>query len=71
MIDRGRPKMTVSDNGSEFTRNAILFRADQARVEWRHIGPGKTMQNGFIESVNGRLRDGLLNETSVSSMPQA
>jgi putative transposase len=29
------------------------------------------MQNGFIESFNGRLRDELLNETLFSSLPQA
>jgi len=68
---RGRPKMIVSDNGSEFTSNAILAWADQARVEWHYIAPGKPMQNGFIESFNGRLRDELLNETLFSSLSQA
>ena len=29
------------------------------------------MQNGFIESFNGRLRDELLNETLFSSLPAA
>jgi len=29
------------------------------------------MQNGFIESFNGRLRDELLNETLFSSLAQA
>ncbi|ABS66293.1 hypothetical protein Xaut_1042 [Xanthobacter versatilis] len=65
---RGRPKMIVSDNGSEFTSNAILGWADAARVEWHSIAPGKPMQNGFIESFNGRLRDELLNETLFSSL---
>jgi putative transposase len=63
--------MIVSDNGSEFTSNAILAWADQARVEWHYIAPGKPMQNGFIESFNGRLRDELLNETLFSSLAQA
>lgn len=62
MIERGRPRMIVSDNGSEFTSNAILSWADQNRVEWHYIAPGKPMQNGFIESFNGRLRDELLND---------
>lgn len=47
-------------DGSEFTSNAILSWSDQARVEWHDITPGKPMQNGFIESFNGRLRDELL-----------
>lgn len=71
IAERGRPRMIVSDNGSEFTSNAILAWADQARVEWHYIAPGKPMQNGFIESFNGRLRDELLNETLFSSLSQA
>lgn len=71
ITERGRPKMIVSDNGSEFTSNAILSWADQSRVEWHYIAPGKPMQNGFIESFNGRLRDELLNETLFTSLAQA
>ncbi|WP_141245918.1 IS3 family transposase, partial [Mesorhizobium sp. WSM3862] len=71
ITERGRPRMIVSDNGSEFTSNAILAWADQNRVEWHYIAPGKPMQNGFIESFNGRLRDELLNETLFTSLAQA
>ena len=63
--------MIVSDNGSEFTSNAMLAWADQAHVEWHYIAPGKPMQNGFIESFNGRLRDELLNEILFSSLSHA
>lgn len=71
IVEHGKPKMIVSDNGSEFTSNAILGWADRARVEWHYIAPGKPMQNGFIESFNGRLRDELLNETLFSSLTHA
>jgi putative transposase len=71
MIERGKPKMVVSDNGSELTSNAILAWADHTRVEWHYIAPGKPMQNAFIESFNGRLRDELLNETLFTSLAQA
>ena len=30
------------------------------RVDWHYIEPGKPMENGFIESFNGRFRDELL-----------
>ncbi len=50
MIERGKPTMVVSDNGSELTSNAILTWADQRRVAWHYIAPGKPMQNAFIES---------------------
>ena len=71
MVERGKPKMVVSDNGSELTSNAILTWADHSRVEWHYIAPGKPMQNAFIESFNGRLRDELLNETLFTSLAQA
>jgi putative transposase len=71
IVERGRPKMIVSDNGSELTSNAILAWADQSRVAWHYIAPGKPMQNAFMESFNGRLRDELLNETLFTSLAQA
>ena len=61
--------MIVSDNGTEFTSNAILGFADRQQIDWHYIAPGKPMQNGFIESFNGRLRDELLNETLFPSLP--
>jgi putative transposase len=69
IASRGRPKMIVSDNGTEFTSNAILGFADRQRIDWHYIAPGKPIQNAFIESFNGRLRDELLNETLFPSLP--
>jgi len=40
-----------------------LDRSNAAHVPWHYIAPSKPMQNPFIESFNGRLRDELLNET--------
>ena len=54
--------MIVSDNGTELTSNAILSRQQEHDVEWHYIAPGKPMQNSFVESFNGRLRDECLNE---------
>ncbi|MBS1304080.1 integrase core domain-containing protein, partial [Loktanella sp. SALINAS62] len=59
---RGKPGMIVSDNGTELTSNAILTFATEHKIEWHYIAPGKPMQNGFVESFNGRMRDELLNE---------
>ena len=67
---RGKPKMIVSDNGTELTSNAILTWAADTLVEWHYIAPGKPMQNGFVESFNGRLRDEFLNETLFTSLMQ-
>jgi putative transposase len=71
ILQRGVPKMVVSDNGTEFTSNAILNWANEAKVEWHYIAPGKPQQNGFIESFNGKFRDEKLNDTLFSSLHQA
>ncbi len=63
IIRRGKPDMIVSDHGTEFTSNAILAWSKDHRVECHYIAPGKPMQNGYVESFNGRMRDELLNES--------
>ena len=68
---RGKPGMIVSDNGTEFTSNAILSWAKDQVVEWHYIAPGRPMQNGYIESFNGRMRDELLNESLFIDLDQA
>ena len=68
---RGKPDMIVSDNGTEFTSNAILVWTGAYRIDWHYIAPGKPMQNGFIESFNGRFRDEFLNEVLFSTMRDA
>ena len=68
---RGKPQMIVSDHGTEFTSNAILGWARDHGVAWHYIAPGKPMQNGYIESFNGRMRDELLNESLFIDLEQA
>ena len=68
---RGKPSVIVSDHGTEFTSNAILAWAEEHRIEWHYIAPGKPMQNGYIESFNGKMRDELLNETLFLDLAQA
>ncbi len=68
---RGKPQMIVSDNGTEFTSNAILHWSKEHQLQWHYIAPGKPMQNGYIESFNGRMRDELLNESLFLDLDQA
>ncbi len=49
-------------DGTEFTSNAMLKWQQDRCVEWHYIAPGKPMQNGFVESFNGRLGDECFNE---------
>lgn len=50
----------VSDNGTELTLNVILAWQADRQVEWHYIS--KPIQNGCVESVNGRLHDERPNE---------
>ena len=58
----GKPLCIVSDNGTELTSRAVLMWAQQNNIEWHYITPGKPRENGFTESLNGRIRDECLNE---------
>ena len=68
---RGKPHTIVSDNGTELTSRAILEWQNETGVAWHYIEPGKPMQNGFVESFNGRLRDECLNEEVFGSLADA
>jgi transposase InsO family protein len=68
---RGKPGMIVSDNGTELTSNAILAWSAETGIAWHYIAPGKPMQNGYVESFNGRMRDELLNESLFMGLADA
>ena len=68
---RGKPGLIVSDHGTEFTSNAMLAWSEDTKVAWHFIAPGKPMQNGFVESFNGRMRDEFLNETLFRNLGHA
>ncbi|WP_395775075.1 IS3 family transposase [Agrobacterium pusense] len=68
---RGKPGMIVSDNGTELTSNAILAWSMDHKVKWHYIAPGRPMQNGYVESFNGRMRDELLNESLFFGLDHA
>ena len=65
---RGKPKVIVSDNGPELTGRTVLIWAHENNIDWHYIQPGKPQQNGFTESLNGKIRDEFLNEHWFSSL---
>ncbi len=58
---RELPKEIIVDNGPEFRSKLMANWAEENKVTLRFIDPGKPMQNAYIESFNGRLRDECLN----------
>jgi putative transposase len=61
ITQRGAPESITSDNGSEFAGQAMDYWAHQVGVQLDFIRPGKPVENSYIESFNGRLRDECLN----------
>ena len=68
---RGLPASITVDNGPEFTGKAIHLWAQENHVTLNHIQPGKPIQNAFIESFNGTLRDDCLNQQWFRSIQEA
>lgn len=58
---RGAPRSITVDNGSEFASRVMDAWAYRHKIQLDFIRPGKPVENGFIESFNGRLRDECLN----------
>ena len=59
------------DNGSEFASKALESWALDNEVRLCFIRPGRPVENGFIESFNGRLRDECLNVSWFHSLADA
>jgi putative transposase len=67
---RGAPLLVAGDNGTEPASHAVLG-CQQRGVGWHYIAPGKPVQNAFVESLIGRLRDECLNEHVFRGPPAA
>lgn len=68
---RGLPKAITVDNGSEFFSRVMDSWAYKNKVQLDFIRPGKPVDNAFIESFNGKLRDELLNVELFSCLSDA
>jgi putative transposase len=72
ITERGAgPRSITLDNGSEFAGRAMEAWAIQTGVQLCFIRPGRPVENGFIESFNGRLRDECLNVEWFTTLSQA
>ena len=67
----GLPARITVDNGPEFAGSALDAWAYQHGVQLDFIAPGKPVQNAYIESFNGRLRDECLNQHWFFSLADA
>jgi len=70
-VFRGYPAAVRTDNGPEFTSRAFIGWAQSHGIRHILIEPGRPMQNGYIESFNGKFRDECLNEHWFETLAQA
>ena len=70
-VFRGYPDMVRTDNGPEFTSRVFMTWAQTHGIRHILIQPGRPMQNGYIESFNGKFRDEHLNESWFETLQQA
>ena len=69
--ERGKPGGIKSDNGPEFTGDALDAWAYARGISLDFIRPGKPMQNGYCESFNGKFRDECLNDNQFRTIVEA
>jgi putative transposase len=70
--ERGKlPASITVDNGTEFCSRALEAWVMSHDVQLCFIRPGRPVENGFIESFNGRLRDECLNVEWFVSLADA
>jgi putative transposase len=61
LVQRSRPRVMTLDNGPEFAGRHFDAWAYRRGIRLDFIRPGRPVENAFIESFNGRLRDECLN----------
>jgi putative transposase len=61
LLQRSAPESITVDNGTELTSKALDHWAYKNGVHLDFIRPGRPVENGYIESFNGKLRDECLN----------
>ena len=71
MAERGEPTFIRSDNGSEFTAQAVRQWRAVAGVETAYIEPGSPWENAYSETCNSRLRDEFLDRELFVSLGEA
>jgi len=70
-VKHGPPDHIRSDNGAEFTANAVREWLERVGVKTLFIEPGSPWENGYNESFNGKLRDELLNTEIFYTLKEA
>jgi len=70
-FERGLPEVITVDNGPEYTSKMIQKWAKEKGVHLDYITPGKPMENGYVESFNGKFREECLDQNWFQNLSMA
>lgn len=70
-LERGLPERIIVDNGPEYTAKILKKWAEKNQVYLDYITPGRPMENGYIESFNGKFREECLNQNWFQNISEA
>jgi putative transposase len=70
-LERGLPEVITVDNGTEYTSKVIRKWAKTKGVHLDYIAPGRPMQNGYVESFNGKFREECLDQNWFQNIQEA
>ena len=71
MLWRGIPEHIRSDNGPECIARELRQRLGKLGTGTRYIEPGSPWENGYCESLNGKLREECLHGEIFYSLQEA
>lgn len=70
-LERGLPERIIVDNGPEYTSKILRKWSERKQVCLDYITPGRPMENGYIESFNGKFREECLNQNWFQNISEA
>lgn len=71
IAERGQPQSIRCDNGPELTSRHFLAWNLERKINLIHTQPGKSTQNGYVESFNGKLREECLRISWLQNLFEA
>jgi putative transposase len=71
VAERGAPANLRADNGPELTARALREWCEASSTATAYIDPGAPWQNAWVESLNARFRDEVLDVEEFSNLAEA
>ncbi len=71
VAERGAPENLRSDNGPELTARVLAEWCEAGSTSTAYIDPGAPWQNAWVESLNARFRDEVLDLEQFSNLAEA